>query len=293
MHTDVIRTEAPDTCALELEGGERFPFGENWRRFLALLDDRRIAAAERSVQEILGQRDLAGLKFLDIGSGSGLFSLVARRLGATVHSLDLDPQSVACAQELRRRFFPGDSKWTVERGSALDGQYIQGLGQFDVVYSWGVLHHTGEMWKGLDHAARAVAPGGRLVIAIYNDEGRRSVRWRKRKAFYNRLPRLLQPAYVAGVVLPYELKQMAKVLLAGRPGDYLRQWTQYHTGRGMNRWHDMVDWVGGYPFEVARPDAIVAFYRARGFVLTWIKTDSGSGCNEYLFHEVRRGKPAL
>src|SRR5262245_27430993 len=96
---------------------------------------------------------LAGLSFLDIGSGSGLFSLAARRLGARVHSFDYDPQSVACAAELRRRYFPGDPQWVVEEGSALDADYLTRLGKFDIVYSWGVLHHTGRMWRSEEHTS--------------------------------------------------------------------------------------------------------------------------------------------
>src|SRR5690606_102989 len=131
-----------------------------------------------------------GLRFLDIGSGSGLSSLAARRLGARVHSFDYDPESVACTAELRRRFFPGSPDWTVERGSALDAGYLRGLGSFDIVYSWGVLHHTGRMWEGLANAALPVAEGGRLFVAIYNDTGTQSRRWRWIKRTYNQLPRV-------------------------------------------------------------------------------------------------------
>ena len=107
----------------DVKKGERFEFGKNWRRFLARLNDERVAIAQASVQKFLGHQDLTGKTFLDIGSGSGLFSLVARRLGATVHSFDYDPYSVACTEELRRRYFPGDTKWVVERASALDRDY--------------------------------------------------------------------------------------------------------------------------------------------------------------------------
>src|SRR5213592_354584 len=111
--------EHPSTGhADEIGRGERFEFGDNWRRFLDVVDDARIAAAERSLEEMLGRGSLADKRFLDIGSGSGLFSLAARRLGARrVHSFDYDPQSVACTRELRRRYLPEDPAWTIERGS--------------------------------------------------------------------------------------------------------------------------------------------------------------------------------
>ncbi|HWC76414.1 MAG TPA: class I SAM-dependent methyltransferase, partial [Blastocatellia bacterium] len=153
--------------AIELARGERFAFGQNWARYLEGLDESRIQDAETSLKEMLEVEDLQGKSFLDIGSGSGLFSLAARRLGARVHSLDYDPQSVACTSELRRRYFPGDSSWTVEEGSTLDREYLNSLGSFDVVYSWGVLHHTGRMWEALDNALVPVKPGGRLFVAIY------------------------------------------------------------------------------------------------------------------------------
>src|SRR5436305_7602592 len=152
--------------ALEVGSGARFEFGENWARFLELLDDGRIARAEESLKAMLEVESLAGRSFLDIGSGSGLFSLAARRLGARVHSFDFDPQSVACTRELRRRFFNEDPTWTIDEASALDEDYVRALGLFDVVYSWGVLHHTGQMWRALENARLPVAAGGKLFIAI-------------------------------------------------------------------------------------------------------------------------------
>jgi 2-polyprenyl-6-hydroxyphenyl methylase/3-demethylubiquinone-9 3-methyltransferase len=277
-------TTPTDSHASEVARGERFEFGGNWARFLSVLDEERIAAAEQALQQMLEVQRLDGVRFLDIGSGSGLSSLAARRLGARVHSFDYDPQSVACTMELRRRYFPADTQWTVERGSALDPDYVKTLGRFDVVYSWGVLHHTGRMWEALEQAAIPVAPGGKLFVAIYNDTGTQSRRWRWIKRTYNELPRFTRTPFAVAVTLPGEIKAIAGAIIRRRPGDYVRSWTEYRRLRGMSRWHDIVDWVGGYPYEFATPDEIFEFYRARGFTLAKLKCGgAGLGCNEFVF----------
>jgi 2-polyprenyl-3-methyl-5-hydroxy-6-metoxy-1,4-benzoquinol methylase len=285
----VITTEAAAdvasdaTHAGEVIRGERFEFGRNWARFLKLVDASRIRQAEESLAARLREPSLAGRTFLDIGCGSGLFSLAARRLGARVHSFDFDPHSVACTRELRRRYDADGREWTIESGSVLDGAYMRRLGTFDLVYSWGVLHHTGRMWDAIDAACAAVSPGGKLFIAIYNDLGSRTTRWRTLKRIYNRLPSPLRPAFALLVSLPEELKAFARALLAGRPADYLRRWTASRS-RGMSHWRDIVDWVGGYPYEVASPEEIFDFCRERGFTLITLRCGGvGLGCNEFVF----------
>ncbi|MEO6391061.1 MAG: acyltransferase family protein [Pyrinomonadaceae bacterium] len=272
------------THAMEIATGERFEFGKNWSRFLALLNDQRIAVAEASLCEMLEVDSLAGKSFLDIGSGSGLFSLAARRLGARVHSFDFDPQSVACTMELRRRYFPDDSHWKVEVGSALDAEYLRSLGKFDVVYSWGVLHHTGELWQASANAAIPVAEGGKLFIALYNDTGKQSERWRSIKQTYNGLPRLLRTPFAMAVMAPAEIKSVVRSVLDRQPMEYVRSWTRYDQGRGMNRWHDLIDWVGGYPYEVATPEQVTDFFHQRGFSPARSNCNgTGLGCNEFVF----------
>jgi 2-polyprenyl-3-methyl-5-hydroxy-6-metoxy-1,4-benzoquinol methylase len=264
----------------EIEQGVRFAFGKNWEAFLRVLNESRIQAAETSLVEMLGQKDLRGQTFLDIGSGSGLSSLAANRLGASVVSFDYDPDSVKCTAELRRRY-SSDRAWKVEQGSALDADYLARLGQFDIVYSWGVLHHTGDMWRALDLAARCVRRRGLLLVAIYNDQGAWSRRWGRIKRFYCRGP--LQKMLVAGTIIPYWLLRGLAADLVWRRNPF-RQYREYHGHRGMSVSRDWFDWLGGYPFEVAKPEAILDFYLARQFSLRRLRTAGGSmGCNEYLF----------
>src|SRR6478672_3721344 len=97
----------------EVKSGQRFEFGKNWKKFLSLLNEDKIKSAEQSLISYVG--DVKGKRFLDIGSGSGLFSLAARRLGAIVYSFDYDPQSVACTRELKQRYFPNDNNWNIEQ----------------------------------------------------------------------------------------------------------------------------------------------------------------------------------
>lgn len=274
------------TFEQEVKQGDRFQFGENWKRFLSVLNDERIAEAEKSLKQMLEVEDLQGKSFLDIGSGSGLFSLAARRLGAKVYSLDYDPQSVACTQELKRRYFPDDVNWTSEQGSVLDVDYLKSLGQFDIVYSWGVLHHTGAMWQALENARLPVADGGHLFIAIYNDQGNQSRLWCKVKQTY--CSGIVGKTLVLAVFLPYFIfKGLVVDLVKGKSP--IARYKNYKKSRGMSLVHDWYDWLGGYPFEVAKPEEIFLFYRDRGFLLHNLSTDGGGlGNNQFLFTKSRQ-----
>jgi 2-polyprenyl-6-hydroxyphenyl methylase/3-demethylubiquinone-9 3-methyltransferase len=272
-------------------GSEPFAFGRNWRRFLDTVDERRIGAAVQSLQSLLATSELRGRRFLDAGCGSGLFSLAARRLGAKVCSFDRDPQCVACALELQRRFAPGDAHWTIGPGSLLDASFLRGLGEFDVVYCWGVAHHTGEMWRAIDNLQPHVGAGGTLVLAIYNDQLYISKAWCGVKRSYQRLPRWLQPALVVGVGAALFAKRLAVSALAGllrcvtlrNPLTPFVNWYRESQARGMHAWFDLVDWVGGWPFEAARPEAVFRYLRDRGFQLRELTTSLGHGCNEFVF----------
>jgi 2-polyprenyl-3-methyl-5-hydroxy-6-metoxy-1,4-benzoquinol methylase len=261
---------------------DRFAFGENWRSFLAQLDDARIAAAERSLQDLLGWARLDDLRFLDIGSGSGLSSLVARRLGASVYSFDYDSQSVECTKALRARFFPDDPNWQAEQGSILDRDYLARLGRFDIVYSWGVLHHTGAMLEAIANAARLVAPGGIFVFALYR-KTRLCWLWSLEKRWYCRA----SPRAQAVACRVYVALMRLAFVLAGRDfGDHV---SNYRSCRGMDYVHDIRDWLGGYPYESIGPAQVAQAMSRLGFahLLSKVQPYStglfGSGCDEYVY----------
>lgn len=275
---------AADSHAAEVSRGERFKFGENWRKFLEGMSEDRANEAVRSLKKMLGRDDLIGLRFLDIGSGSGLFSLAAQRLGALVTSFDYDSDSLGCTNDIRRRYAPDDPNWKVLQGSILDPHFVESLGQFDVVYSWGVLHHTGAMWQAIDAAMGRVAPGGLFFIAIYNDQGAWSRRWTKIKRFY--CSGLVGKCLVSGTFIPYWVTRDLAADIVWRRNP-LKRYTEYGRQRGMSVVRDWFDWLGGYPFEAAKPEDIILPISRRGYRLINLVTAGGSvGCVEYVFkHE--------
>jgi len=262
----------------------RFEFGKNWEKFLKVLDETRILEAEKSLNKMLEIEYLNNKHFLDIGSGSGIFSLAAKRLGAAVYSFDYDPISVACTQELKKRYFLDDPKWVIKQGNVLDSIYLSTLGKYDVVYSWGVLHHTGSMWEALGNVAPLVNEGGKLFISIYNDQGFLSRFWKFIKRFYNRSSKPIKALLILSIGLFFETRAGVARITRGRNPLPFRDWAEKKRSRGMSVWHDLVDWVGGYPFEVAKPEEIFDFYLNKGFQLVKLKTCAGGmGCNEYVF----------
>lgn len=257
-----------------------FEFGKNWESFTELVDDGRVRQAEESLRRLV---DVEGKRFLDIGSGSGLFSVAAISLGATrVLAVDIDEYSTAATTKLVERY--ADSKkvaWDAQQISVFDLDPTA-HGQFDVVYSWGVLHHTGSMWEAIDAASRMVAPGGKLVIALYERTPLCGL-WTREKRFYSKAPRLLQRIMQAGYVSIYSL---GLVLTGRNPIKILRE----NRSRGMDMMHDVHDWLGGYPYESADEASVTRFLAASGFrlqahnpVRVHVWGILGTGCSEYVY----------
>ena len=264
----------------------RFSFGKNWSDFLRYgLDPERIAIATRETSSFLGLPHLRGLTFMDIGCGSGLFSFAAHALAAEqITSFDVDPLAVQCCLNMKQRAGnPGN--WEVFQGSILDPKTLEHLPSVDVVYAWGVLHHTGDMWTAIRNAAQFAKPGGRFFISIYNrleydsfTSYRGSHGWLRLKRAYNRRGSLGKRA----MECCFAGKDIAASLLSLR--NPLRQIRQYRNRRGMSWWYDIVDWLGGYPYEFASAGEVFDVCRRElGLTLERLRTTSSIGCNEFLF----------
>lgn len=262
---------------------DRFSFGRNWALFVQNKFDRnRVEAAKISLKSFLGLETLTGKSFLDIGCGSGLFSLAAHELGADrVVSFDFDPESVMCCQTLRQ--LAGEPEtWNIFRGSVLNDAFLCTLGKFDIVYSWGVLHHTGAMWKAIENAACCATPHGIFFFAIYNRYRasilRRSETWWQIKRLYNRLPSLGKKTMEWAFITVWFLLELIK---GRKPWHEIRNYES--DMRGMDWRRDVTDWVGGWPYEYASPREIEECMVLLGWDLQHIKPTTGWGCNEYVY----------
>jgi len=269
-----------------MDDKQTFSFGRNWQNFLKNIDEERIGLAESSLIDFLRLPDLRGRTFLDIGCGSGLFSLAANRLGAEhIVSFDVDPFSVECCTLLHRRA-GNPSNWQVLQGSVLDRDFLARLGKFDIVYAWGVLHHTGKMWEAVANSLDSVQNGGLYYIALYNrllarDGSTSWVHpfWLAVKRFYNDHPK------VGGYVLEPLAMLAYLTIVVARGENPVTHVKNYKSHRGMSWRTDATDWLGGYPYEFATVEEVFTFVRARSkkFNLVNLKVTGGRGLNWYLF----------
>ena len=263
-----------------LELDSHFSFGENWSHYAEKIDEARIEEAEKSLIRLVGRENIEGKTFLDIGCGSGLFSLAAVRLGAKkLLAVDLDPKSVETTRKTLSRYAPGGN-WDVQNISVFNLN-AEKLGFFDVVYSWGVLHHTGAMYQAITKASTMVAPGGMISLALYGKTPFCGM-WRIEKRIYSKSPKWVQKVIEAFYIMLVRIRLALK-------GESLKQRREkYWKQRGMDTYHDMRDWLGGYPYESISPDEAMSFMRGLGFDQVRSFTEPcigllGAGCDEYSF----------
>jgi len=260
-----------------------FSFGQNWKEFLENLSDERIEQAKKSLVDFLGgESNIKGKTFVDIGCGSGLFSLAAYLLGASkVVSVDIDDSSLWCARYLKDKY-QEPKNWQVIKGSALDEKLIKSLGKFDIVYSWGVLHHTGNMYQAIENVSRLMLPQGYYYLALYNNNkiklyGGTSVFWLKIKKLYNSANKPSKKIML-WIFMLYQVTALS-LLARLNPINYIKN---YKKQRGMSWKHDLIDWLGGYPYEFALPDEIINFFGNKNILCKKLIFRNGTGCNEYL-----------
>lgn len=260
------------------QGELRFAFGRNWQHFVRRnLDDERIATARDHILSFLGRKDLNGLAFLDIGCGSGINSAAVSSCGVErIFSFDYDPNSVAATAQARDRV-GGGASWQIMRGDVLDDGFVHSLGKWSFVYSWGVLHHTGDVWRAIENASQTVADGGLFYIALYSADVEPNMDfWLRIKRQYNEASWLKREQMVWWYVWNYSLKRRLRAI-----PKFLSTVRRYKKARGMSQFVDIRDWLGGWPMQFTYDRDVIEFVTGRGFTLENVLT--GEANTEFLF----------
>lgn len=257
----------------------RFAFGKNWTTFIDRhFTEERVQIAQDHLLAFLRLESLSGKRMIDIGCGSGLQALAAVR--ANVDELicfDYDESSVTATRRLQARF-GGQAAWRVEQGSILDPAYVRALGQFDIVYSWGVLHHTGDQWAAIRNAASLIAPGGVFYVALYTSDAfvdPPPEYWLDIKRQYNRGGWLVKRK----LETRYAYNHLRGVYRSGQ--NPLAFVLRYKQSRGMSYFTGVRDWVGGWPMEFSAIQDVKNLGAELGLELINIAT--GQANTEYLF----------
>jgi SAM-dependent methyltransferase len=261
-----------------MQSDRRFAFGENWKSFASGVSDESLSQAQRGLLRLFPNGEIADARMLDVGCGAGLSMVAALQLGAGhVDGIDVDPDSTAATRRLLTQFWSGEN-WSVETRNLFDLP----VKPYDIVYTWGVLHHTGAMWRALDRVMMFVRPSGLLAFSLYR-RSRACRFWQSEKRFYSAAPSSVRLV----IRMAYKAAYLSAIAASGRsPVGYV---SSYNRSRGMSFHHDVHDWLGGYPYESAAPDEIARFLAERGFSIERSFTRPviakglfGSHCDEYV-----------
>ena len=259
----------------------RFGFGRNWEDFIRRnFSEERVEISRKHLLGFLELPDLRGHSFLDIGCGSGIHSLAAFRSGAdTIFGFDYDRNSVN-ASRLCHEFAGGPESWSITQGSVLDEAFIESqVPKASLVYSWGVLHHTGDVWRAIRNAAGRVAPGGLFYIALYSydaDWQPSAEFWLDVKKQYNRAGWFGKQKMLAWYIWRF--------MIAGDYKNVRKTWQRFKehkNNRGMSLLVDIRDWLGGGPMEYVKDAEVARVCGELGLVP--VRTKTGEACHEYLF----------
>lgn len=248
-----------------------FNFGKNWKHYSKnALNQNKLNATIRSIDKLTDNK-IQNSRFLDIGCGSGIFSVAASKAGAKeVVGFDISQESIEASRYNKKRFYP-QGNMTFHKKSILNTD-INNFGKFDIVYSWGVLHHTGHMWKAINNSLKLVKANGLFIIAIYNRHWSCPL-WKIIKKLYNISPKIIQKIMIGFF---YWIIAITKFIVTCK--------NPFTKRRGMNFYHDVIDWVGGYPYEYASKRQIKKYVQNKGFrLIKFFKSPVPTGCNEYVF----------
>ncbi|HEX2957324.1 MAG TPA: class I SAM-dependent methyltransferase [Chitinispirillaceae bacterium] len=262
----------------------QFDFGKNWASFSrSALSTIRIETARNDFNNLFSGIPLKGKTFLDIGFGQGLSLLFANEAGAVTVGNDINPSCYDAINESARFFNLSSITFPLILGSILENTTIENIQRalerkmlFDIVHSWGVLHHTGGMYDALSKAMNLVARGGYFVIAIYNYHYT-SLLWRFIKLIYCKSHPCLKKLMIT---VFYPLIAAAKFAVTGK--------NPFKKDRGMNFYYDVIDWIGGYPYEYASKQKIINYCEEYGFTcIRCVDADVPTGCNQFVFYKSR------
>jgi 2-polyprenyl-6-hydroxyphenyl methylase/3-demethylubiquinone-9 3-methyltransferase len=234
----------------------RFAFGKNWLSYTKRsLNGPRLTKAVEAFERLFAGIELKGRSFLDVGFGQGLTTAIAASKGCKVMAIDIDPDNIKALQTTAEALGLDPSLIQVQVASILDESLVARYqDHFDIVHSWGVLHHTGQMETAIANTCRMVRRGGYLIIAIYNRHWS-SPFWKGVKYTYNICPGPIQRLMV---LVFYPIVYTAKWLVTGKD-----------------------------PYEYASIDQVRQMVEPYGFTAVRIRPAGvPTGCNEFIF---RRG----